>query len=99
MATGILEEHRSGARVRVIHPGVPLAFGPDYAHDVRNVSLAPAISIHAYSPPLTDMNEYELDGTRLVPRDRASGDGQEFIPPARDRIDEIIGRELFSGRA
>src|SRR3984885_819958 len=73
LAPGILEEHRPGARVRVIHPGVPLAFGPDYAHDVRNVSLAPAISIHAYSPPLSDMNEYELDGSRLVPRDRASG--------------------------
>lgn len=56
----------------MIHPGKPRAFGPDYAHDVRNVSLAPAISIHAYSPPLSDMNEYELDGGRLVPRERAS---------------------------
>jgi rhodanese-related sulfurtransferase len=73
VATGILEEHRPGERTRVIHPGKPRAFGPDYAHDVRNVSLAPAISIHAYSPPLSDMNEYELDGSRLVPRDRASG--------------------------
>jgi rhodanese-related sulfurtransferase len=72
-ATGILEEHRPGERTRVIHSGKPRAFGPDYAHDVRNVSLAPAISIHAYSPPLSDMNEYELDGSRLVPRDRASG--------------------------
>ena len=72
VATGILEEHRPGERTRVIHPGKPRAFGPDYAHDVRNVSLAPAISIHAYSPPLSDMNEYELDGSRLVPRDRAS---------------------------
>ena len=73
VATGILEEHRPGERTRVIHPGKPRAFGPDYAHDVRNVSLAPAISIHAYSPPLSDMNEYELDGSSLVPRDRASG--------------------------
>jgi rhodanese-related sulfurtransferase len=73
VATGILEERRPGERTRVIHPGKPRAFGPNYAHDVRNVSLAPAISIHAYSPPLSDMNEYELDGTRLVPRDRASG--------------------------
>jgi rhodanese-related sulfurtransferase len=72
VATGILEEHRPGERTRVIHPGKPRAFGPDYAHDVRNVSLAPAISIHAYSPPLSDMNEFELDGSRLVPRDRAS---------------------------
>jgi rhodanese-related sulfurtransferase len=56
-----------------MHPGKPRVFGPDYAHDVRNVSVAPAISIHAYSPPLSDMNEYELDGSRLVARDRASG--------------------------
>jgi len=73
VATGVLEEHRPGERTRVVHPGKPRAFGPDYAHDVRNVSLAPAISIHAYSPPLSDMNEYELDGSRLVPRDRTSG--------------------------
>jgi rhodanese-related sulfurtransferase/predicted metal-dependent enzyme (double-stranded beta helix superfamily) len=73
VATGILEEHSPGERNRVIHPGKASAFGPDYAHDVRNVSLAPAISIHAYSPPLSDMNEYELDGSRLVPRERASG--------------------------
>jgi rhodanese-related sulfurtransferase len=72
VATGILEEHSADERTRVIHPGKPRAFDPDYAHDVRNVSLAPAISIHAYSPPLTEMNEYELDGSRLVPRERAS---------------------------
>jgi rhodanese-related sulfurtransferase len=71
VATGILEEHRPGERARVIHPGKPRAFGADYTHDVRNVSLAPAISIHAYSPPLNEMNEYELDGSRLVPRERA----------------------------
>jgi len=72
LATGILEEHSADERTRVIHPGKPRAFDPDYTHDVRNVSLAPAISIHAYSPPLTEMNEYELDGSRLVPRERAS---------------------------
>ena len=71
VATGILEEHRPGERARVIHPGKLHAFGPDYAHDVRNDSLAPAISIHAYSPPLSEMNEYELDGSRLIPRERA----------------------------
>jgi rhodanese-related sulfurtransferase len=76
VATGILEEHRPGERTRVIHPGKPCAFGPDYLHDVRNVSLAPAISIHAYSPPLSEMNEYELDGSRLVPRERASAEAE-----------------------
>jgi len=72
LATGILEEHRPGEQPLVIHPGKPRAFGPDYAHDVRNASPAPAVSIHAYSPPLTDMKEYELDGDRLVPLERAS---------------------------
>jgi rhodanese-related sulfurtransferase/mannose-6-phosphate isomerase-like protein (cupin superfamily) len=72
VATGILEERRPGERTLVIHPGNPRAFGPDCAHDVRNVSLAPAVSIHAYSPPLSEMNEYELEGDRLVPRERAS---------------------------
>jgi hypothetical protein len=73
VATGILEEHCPGERTRVIHPGTPRAFGPDYTHDVRNLSLAPVISIHEYSPPLSDMNEYKLDGSRLVPREREPG--------------------------
>jgi hypothetical protein len=76
VAMGILEEHRAGEQTRVIYPGKPHAFGHDYAHDVRNASLAPAISIHAYSPPLDEMNEYELNGGRLVPRERASGKAQ-----------------------
>jgi rhodanese-related sulfurtransferase/mannose-6-phosphate isomerase-like protein (cupin superfamily) len=72
VATGLLEEHRPGEQPFAIQPGRPRAFGPDYAHDVRNVSFAPAVSIHAYSPPLSEMNEYELDGGQLVPRETAS---------------------------
>jgi rhodanese-related sulfurtransferase len=72
VATGTLEEQRPGAGTRTIDPGKPRAFGPDYTHDVRNVSIAPAISIHAYSPPLDEMNEYELEGNRLIPRERSS---------------------------
>jgi len=71
VTTGILEEHRPGEQTLVIHPGKSRAFGPNYAHDVRNDSLAPAVSIHAYSPPLSEMNKYELDGSRLIPRERA----------------------------
>ncbi|HEY1742746.1 MAG TPA: cysteine dioxygenase family protein, partial [Granulicella sp.] len=72
VATGVLEEHRVGERARAILPGETRAFGAEYAHDVRNVSNAPAISIHSYSPPLDEMNEYELEGERLVPREQAS---------------------------
>jgi rhodanese-related sulfurtransferase/mannose-6-phosphate isomerase-like protein (cupin superfamily) len=72
VATGILEEHRPGEQPLVIPPGKLRAFGPNYAHDVRNVSRAPAVSIHAYSPPLSEMNDYELDGSQLVPREAVS---------------------------
>jgi len=68
VASGVLEEHRPDGRFHVVRAGKPRAFGPDYAHDVRNLSIAPAISIHAYSPPLTEMNEYELYDGRLIPR-------------------------------
>jgi rhodanese-related sulfurtransferase/mannose-6-phosphate isomerase-like protein (cupin superfamily) len=81
VATGVLEEHRPGEQAVVVQAGDPHAFGPDYAHDVRNVSLAPAVSIHAYSPPLSDMNKYELDGDRLVPREHAlERQGQKWEP-------------------
>jgi rhodanese-related sulfurtransferase/quercetin dioxygenase-like cupin family protein len=68
VTTGTLEEHRPGEPSRVISAGDFCAFAPDYAHDVRNVSKAPSISIHAYSPPLTEMNQYELEGGRLILR-------------------------------
>lgn len=72
VATGVLEEHRPDEQNLAITPGESRAFGRDYAHDVRNASVAPAISIHAYSPPLSEMNEYELDGGRLIPHKRVS---------------------------
>jgi rhodanese-related sulfurtransferase len=103
VATGILEEHSPGERTRMIHPGKPRAFGPGYAHDVRNVSLAPAISIHAYSPPLNEMNEYELDGSRLIPRERASGKAETLDQESRvqrrkpvDRTDALSIEQVLS---
>jgi len=72
VTTGVLEEHRPNEQSLAIHLGQPRSFNPAYAHDVRNTSGAPAVSIHAYSPPLSEMNEYELAGSRLVPRERAS---------------------------
>lgn len=76
--TGTLEEHRPGSSLRTLLPGEISAFDSDYAHDVRNNSLAPAITIHAYSPPLEEMNEYELNGNDLVPRAQASERAQNL---------------------
>ena len=43
------------------------AFGPRYIHDVRNAApSAVAVSVHAYSPPLTAMSYYTVEpGPRL----------------------------------
>jgi predicted metal-dependent enzyme (double-stranded beta helix superfamily) len=43
------------------------AFGPSYIHDVRNAAAtAVAVSVHAYSPPLSLMTRYELAPEGLV---------------------------------
>jgi predicted metal-dependent enzyme (double-stranded beta helix superfamily) len=42
------------------------SFGPRYVHEVANESAAPAVSIHAYSPPLAGMRRYELTRSGLV---------------------------------
>ena len=80
VASGTLEEHRVGEGANEIPTCSIRAFGPHYTHDVRNSSVAPAISIHAYSPPLDEMNEYELAGSELVPRARGAGEA--------DRLDQ-----------
>jgi predicted metal-dependent enzyme (double-stranded beta helix superfamily) len=49
-----LPEHRRTTRASV-------GFGRRYVHDVRNLSDAPAVSVHAYSPPLTRMTFYDVD--------------------------------------
>ena len=94
LASGTLEEHRPAEQPLTLLPGQPRAFSTDYAHDVRNVSPAPAISIHAYSPPLTDMNEYDFDGNELIPRERASQRVQE-LDQERHQL-EPIGRSHAS---
>ena len=94
VATGVLEEHRPGEEPLVIQPGKSRAFGPDYAHDVRNDSLAPAVSIHAYSPPLSEMNEYELDGSRLIPRERVSERAETLDEQRREPVDRNMALSI-----
>jgi Cysteine dioxygenase type I len=47
-------------------PGSARSFGPWYIHDVRNDSLEPAVSVHAYSPRLTTMHRFDVCDGRLV---------------------------------
>ena len=55
---------RSGTRAQVsrVNSGQVRAFGPRYVHDVRNstTSSSVAVSVHAYSPPLSAMTRYDL---------------------------------------
>ena len=46
--------------------GSSARFGRHYIHDVRNLAPRPAVSVHAYSPPLAGMRRYELSQRGLV---------------------------------
>jgi predicted metal-dependent enzyme (double-stranded beta helix superfamily) len=59
-----------------ITAGTVRSFGPHYVHDVRNSSAGSvAVSVHAYSPPLSAMTRYDLTAGGLVPtRTEGAGD-------------------------
>jgi predicted metal-dependent enzyme (double-stranded beta helix superfamily) len=46
--------------------GDTVAFGPAYVHDVRNHQVPPAVSVHAYSPPISLMHFYDASGGNLL---------------------------------
>jgi predicted metal-dependent enzyme (double-stranded beta helix superfamily) len=41
-------------------------FGPHYVHQVSNTGTEPAVSVHVYTPGLSWMNTYRIDGARLL---------------------------------
>jgi predicted metal-dependent enzyme (double-stranded beta helix superfamily) len=56
------------ASARPVTAGTVRSFGPRYVHDVRNAETGSvAVSVHAYSPPLTAMTRYDLTPGGLVP--------------------------------
>lgn len=65
VAFGSLDEHDT-AGIRRLSAGQVRGFGRRYVHDVRNHTSAPAVSVHLYSPPLSEMNRYDLTGSGLV---------------------------------
>jgi rhodanese-related sulfurtransferase/mannose-6-phosphate isomerase-like protein (cupin superfamily) len=107
VATGVLEELRPDGRSYGVTKGEARSFGPDYAHDVRNASEAPAISIHAYSPPLTEMNEYEIEGAELILRNEPRRQDRTLHLSSRARTEDAeretresrVDRRLAAARA
>jgi hypothetical protein len=83
-ATYLASGPRAGTlRDRLHGPDRSIGFNGDYIHDVRNLSENPAISVHAYSPPLTSMSYYDLEGGALVPFATLDTDDPEAKAPAR----------------
>lgn len=51
---------RGGVHRRVLRADYTTSFSSTYVHDVRNELKRPALSVQAYSPPLTQMTYYEM---------------------------------------
>ena len=65
MAQGALQEWTApGGRpdpvAATMTQGAARSFGPWYVHHVINASAQPAVSVHAYSPPLESMRRFEF---------------------------------------
>ncbi|CAA9293072.1 MAG: Cysteine dioxygenase [uncultured Actinomycetospora sp.] len=50
-----------GLRRRVLDPGHSVSFGLGHVHDVTNRAVETAVSVHAYSPPLSAMSYYGVE--------------------------------------
>ncbi len=72
-------------REQVRGEGASVGFGPHYVHDVRNLGDEPAVSVHAYSAPLTRMNYYDVASSgELVRLAHLDTDDPEASPPVLD---------------
>jgi predicted metal-dependent enzyme (double-stranded beta helix superfamily) len=75
----LLERAAPGSRPepsgRVLCAGAVRSFGAAYVHDVRNDSALPAVSVHAYSPPLLTMRRYEVASGGVL---QAAGEEREW---------------------
>lgn len=63
VVAGRLAEQRwtgDGLRTRTLTAGLSASFPLGHVHEVVNPAPAPAVSVHAYSPPLTAMSYYAV---------------------------------------
>lgn len=74
VVSGELQEQRwvaeQGLRTRRLRAGKGATFALGHVHDVVNTEPAHAVSVHAYSPPLTAMSYYAVDPTGDLRRTR-----------------------------
>lgn len=88
----LTEEVWAGDRleVRTWSAGETARFGPAYVHDVRNDGRPSAISVHAYSPPLTQMNYYDIEDGELRRLATSWTDDPEAPAPAYSSVDDML---------
>jgi predicted metal-dependent enzyme (double-stranded beta helix superfamily) len=82
VVSGALREERLRFGVPVGHTlraGDGITFAPSAIHRVSHARGAPAVSLHAYSPPLRSMGSYAVDGEGELRR-LALGDDEELRP-------------------
>jgi len=82
VVSGALREERLRFGVPVgqtLRAGDSLTFAPSAIHRVSHARGAPAVSLHAYSPPLRSMGSYAVDDEGELRR-LAMGDDEELRP-------------------
>lgn len=82
VVSGALREERLRFGVPVGHTlriGDGITFAPSAIHRVSHARGEPAVSLHAYSPPLRSMGSYAVDGEGELRR-LALGDDEELRP-------------------
>lgn len=80
-----------GLRDTLHASGQTVTFGDRYVHDVRNTHEQTAVSVHAYSPPLSSMGFYEVADGVLVRRAQTWTDDPETpTPPAFASVDDML---------
>ncbi len=62
---GTLREYLPTGVEHELPAGSMRTFGADYVHDVYNPHREAAVSVHAYSPPLSLMSYYEMGASGL----------------------------------
>lgn len=72
----VASHENTGVQCRRAVQGTVRTFGGQHVHDMRNICAVPAISLHAYSPPLASMRRFEMtaSGLALVRTDHAELD-------------------------
>ena len=74
VVSGSLVEKRwagDGLRSRTLRAGRSAGFPLGHVHDVANPAAPPAVSVHAYSPPLTAMSYYDVAADGRLRRTRS----------------------------